>query len=98
MGILAHWRIHNSFHISLLKPFKGTPPITPIDTNPPFLEDDTEILVPKSILDHDKTTTCTGIKYLCYLVKYQNHSIEESQWIQKSSLTPEYNHLITTYH
>ena len=65
---------------------------------PPLLEDDTEILVPETILDHDKTTTQTGIEYLRYLVKYQNHSIEESQWIQESSLTPEYAHLITAYH
>ena len=67
--------VHNSFHIRLLKPFKGTPPITPIVVAPPLLEDDIEILILESILDYDKTTTHTGIEYIRYLVKYQNHSI-----------------------
>ena len=72
--------------------------ITPIVEDPPFIENDAEILIPKRILDHDVTTTRTSIEYHRYLIKYKNHSIEESQWIQQSSLLPIYKDLITAYH
>ena len=97
LDIPSHWRIHNSFHISLLRPFRGSIPLHPIIDDPPLLEEDSEILVPESILDHDQTTTRTGTVYHRYLIKYKNHSIEEAQWIPESSLSA-YQALITAYH
>ena len=73
-------------------------PITPIVEDPPFIEDDAKILIPERILDHDVTSTCTDIQYHRYLVKYKNRLIEESQWIQQSSLLPTYKDLISAYH
>ena len=98
LDIPLHWKIHNSFHVSLLHKFKGNSPATPIIEDPPLLEDDEELLVPESIVDHDLTTTRTGIEYHRYLVKYKNHSLEECQWLPASSLSPTYQHLIFAYH
>ena len=98
LNLPIQWKIHNSFHISLLKPFRDSMPITLIVEDPPFIEDDAEILIPERILDHDVTTSRTGIEYHRYLIKYKNHSIEESQWIQQSSLLPTYKDLIAAYH
>ena len=38
------WLIHNAFHVSLLKPYKGDPPTDPIVKEPPSFEDQEEIL------------------------------------------------------
>lgn len=46
LDIPLHWHIHNSFHVSLLRIFKGDPPAVPIVDDPPLLEDDEEMLVP----------------------------------------------------
>ena len=98
LDIALHWKIHNSFHNILFHKFKGNPPLVPIIEDPPLLEDDEELLIPKNIVDHDLTTTRTGIEYHWYLVKYKNHSLEECQWLHASSLSPTYQHLISAYH
>ena len=81
-----------------MRKLKGSPPGVPIVEDPPLLEDDEELLIPESIIDHDLTTTRTGKEYHRYLVKYKNHSLEECQWLTESSLSPAYQHLISAYH
>ena len=44
------WLIHNAFHVSLLKAYKGLPPSEPIEEGPPESEGQEEILQPESIL------------------------------------------------
>ena len=38
------WLIHNAFHVSLFKPYKGEPPKELIIEEPPKFEDQEEIL------------------------------------------------------
>ena len=49
----SHWQIHNAFHVSLLKVYKGTPPTEPLIEDPPEFDEREEILQPESILRHE---------------------------------------------
>ncbi|MCO5600479.1 hypothetical protein L7F22_054592 [Adiantum nelumboides] len=48
-----HWLIHNAFHVSLHKPYKGEPPSEAKKEDPPEVEDQEEVLQPESILRHE---------------------------------------------
>ncbi|MGJ2631373.1 hypothetical protein ACR8J5_22370, partial [Salmonella enterica subsp. enterica serovar Paratyphi A] len=56
----SHWFIHNDFHVSLLKPYKGEPPTTPVIEDPPKFEGQEEVLQPESILRHEDKVLRSG--------------------------------------
>ena len=80
------WHIHNAFHVSLLKPFKGEPPMEPIEEDPPEFDEQEEILQPEIILRHEDNLLRSGKTLRRYLVKYRNYPIEDARWMQETHL------------
>ncbi|MCO5598911.1 hypothetical protein L7F22_053010 [Adiantum nelumboides] len=48
-----YWLIHNAFHVSLLKLYKGEPPREAITEDPPEVKGQEEVLQPESVLRHE---------------------------------------------
>ena len=82
----AHWQIHNAFHLSLLKPYKGEPPTEPILEDPPDIDQDEEILQPDVILRHEDKFLRSGKTLRKYLVKFKNYPYEDARWMQETQL------------
>ena len=83
MKLPPTWHIHNAFHISLLKPFKGDPPTKPIHEEPPLFDELEEVLEPEEILQQEDNTLRSG-KVICrYLVKFKHYTTDDSKWMHK---------------
>ncbi|MCO5600815.1 hypothetical protein L7F22_054931 [Adiantum nelumboides] len=91
-----HWHIHNAFHASLLKPYKGTPPAAPIEEDPPEFDEMEEILRPEKILKHEDKVLRIGKILRRYLVKFANYPDEDARWMQEPQLK-EYLALLQEY-
>ena len=84
MKLPTHWQIHNAFHVSLLKPYKGAPPTQPIIEDPPNVDHDEEILQPEMILRHEDKILRSGKILRKYLVKFKNYPYEDFRWMQET--------------
>ena len=69
----THWQIHNAFHVSLLKPYKGEPPKEPVIEDPPDFEGQKEILQPESIIHHEDKVLRNGKVIRKYLIRFRNY-------------------------
>ncbi|MCO5555103.1 hypothetical protein L7F22_008644 [Adiantum nelumboides] len=79
------WRIHNAFHVSLLRPYVGdVPEDLPVEDQPEVEELD-EILVPKQILAH-KERKVKGKVARRYLVKFRNYPPMDAKWMEEGEL------------
>ncbi|MCO5574376.1 hypothetical protein L7F22_028159 [Adiantum nelumboides] len=79
------WKIHNAFHVSLLKPFKGDVPDDGEPDEQPEVEENEEILVPEQILAH-KDTKNKGKVRRRFLVKFKNYPALDAKWMEEEDL------------
>ncbi|MCO5549937.1 hypothetical protein L7F22_003414 [Adiantum nelumboides] len=91
-----HWFIHNAFHVSLLKPYKGKPPKETITEDPPEVEGQEEVLQPESVLRHEDKVLRNGKIIRRYLIKFNNYPFEDAKWMQGTQLKDSL-HLVNAY-
>ncbi|MCO5587829.1 hypothetical protein L7F22_041781 [Adiantum nelumboides] len=91
-----HWLIHNAFHVSLLKPYKGEPPKEVITKDPPEVEGQEEVLQPESVLRHEDKVLRNGKIIRRYLIKFKNYPFEDAKWMQGTQLKDSL-HLVNAY-
>ncbi|MCO5581239.1 hypothetical protein L7F22_035117 [Adiantum nelumboides] len=79
------WKIHNAFHVSLLKPFRGDVPDDGEPDEQPKVEENEEILVPEHILAHKDTKTKGKVRRR-FLVKFKNYPALDAKWMEEEDL------------
>ncbi|MCO5591356.1 hypothetical protein L7F22_045338 [Adiantum nelumboides] len=79
------WKIHNAFHVSLLKPFKGDVPDDGELDEQPEVEENEEILVPEQILAHKDTKNKDKVQRR-FLVKFKNYPALDAKWMEEEDL------------
>ncbi|MCO5596459.1 hypothetical protein L7F22_050522 [Adiantum nelumboides] len=85
LSLLALWKIHNAFHVSLLRQFVGELPDQPEDSPQPEVDELDEVLQPEQILAH-KERRQGGRMVRRYLVKFKNYSAMDSKWMEEVDL------------
>ncbi|MCO5583084.1 hypothetical protein L7F22_036991 [Adiantum nelumboides] len=79
------WKIHNAFHVSLLRSFVGDVPKDLVPEEQPKVEELVKILVPELILVH-KDRKVRGKVARRYLVKFKNFSSINAKWMEEAEL------------
>ena len=79
------WRIHNAFHVSLLRPFVGEVPTEMVDEPQLEVEELDEVLIPEHVVAH-KERKVRGKVMRRYLVKFQNYPAMDAKWMEEGDL------------
>ncbi|MCO5549863.1 hypothetical protein L7F22_003337 [Adiantum nelumboides] len=91
-----HWLIHNAFHVSLLKPYKGEPSKVAIMEDPPKVEGQEEVLQPESVLRHEDKVLRNDEIIRRYLIKFKNYPFKDAKWMQGTQFKDSL-HLVNAY-
>jgi hypothetical protein len=92
----AHYRFHNVFHVSLLRPYKAdksaplpvTPNVDSVTSQP--------LYTPDKILDHRVATVRKRV-LRSFLVKWEGFDHSHARWISESDFPPALRHLVDAY-
>ncbi|MCO5562110.1 hypothetical protein L7F22_015736 [Adiantum nelumboides] len=85
LSLPASWKIHNAFHVSLLRQFVGELPDQPEDGPQSEVDELDEVLQPEQILAL-KERRQGGRQVRRYLVKFKNYSAMDSKWMEEADL------------
>ncbi|MCO5602158.1 hypothetical protein L7F22_056286 [Adiantum nelumboides] len=80
-----NWKIHNAFHVSLLRPYVSDVPEGMPAKEQPELEELDETMVPEQILAH-KERKVKGKVARRYLVKFTNSPPMDAKWMEEENL------------
>ncbi|MCO5556776.1 hypothetical protein L7F22_010329 [Adiantum nelumboides] len=83
------WKIHNAFHVSLLRPYVGDVSEDMPAEDQPEVEELDEILGPEQILAH-KERKVKGKVARRYLVKFRNYPPMDAKWMEEGRLAITY--------
>ncbi|MCO5548318.1 hypothetical protein L7F22_001775 [Adiantum nelumboides] len=80
-----NWKIHNAFHVSLLRLYVGDVPKDMPTEEQPEVEELDEILVLEQILSHKKRKVKRKVARR-YLVKFKNYPPMDAKWMEEGEL------------
>ena len=79
-------RIHNVFHVSLLKPYEVIDKVKPLPS--PIIENEDIFYYVERVLQHEVRGSCSNpLKF--YLIEWLSYELEHNSWEPKANLNPE---------